>query len=213
MPKLGDIKNAKELGMKNRRLYQLRACADCGKYEWIRLNKGIPQSNLCKSCIPSHYAKLGKYKGSWKGGRIKTTEGYYTIRVYSDDFFAPMTSCNGYVLEHRLVMAKHLGRCLLPWEIVHHKGTKYPMGSIENKSDNRIENLKLLPSSKYHLQDSTNRSLIVIQKKRIDALEKQVIQLEAELILARNDLTCHGLMELSKLQQNADMLLRYLDGE
>ena len=29
------------------------------------------------------------------------------------------------------------------WEQVHHKGTKYPIGSKEDKADNRIENLEL----------------------------------------------------------------------
>jgi hypothetical protein len=41
--------------------------------------------------------------------------------VAPDDFFAPMRNKKGYVLEHRLVMAKKLGRCLQPWEIPHHR--------------------------------------------------------------------------------------------
>ena len=108
----------------------------------------------CQTCNAKRNNKMRTYNKSeeslaWKGGRT-TDHGYILVLLQPDDFFYPMTKHDGYVREHRLVMAKHLNRCLLPWEVVHHKGIKYALGSAENKQDNRIENLGLLGSNAKH---------------------------------------------------------------
>lgn len=60
------------------------------------------------------------------------------------EMFAPMATRNGhtYIPEHRLVMARSLGRPLLPTEVVHHHNGR--------KSDNRLENLELHESNGAH---------------------------------------------------------------
>jgi len=80
-------------------------------------------------------APRGSRHGFWKGGRSKTEYGYLLVAVERPDPLFSMATISGYALEHRLVMARSLGRPLLPTETVHHINGK--------RDDNRIENLQL----------------------------------------------------------------------
>lgn len=124
------------------------ACMDCGKERWVQVIGGKPRNLRCCRCSSKlRIYPIGCKSTSWKGGRKINGAGYILIWIAEDDFFYSMTNSQGYVLEHRLVVAKALGRCLQPWEIVHHKGARYPQDSIENRQDNRYpKNLELTTS-------------------------------------------------------------------
>jgi hypothetical protein len=86
-------------------------------------------------------SELGKgHRNHWNGGRTVTPSGY--VQILSPGH--PYADCKGYVMEHRLVMEAHLGRVLLPTEVVHH------INGI--KDDNRIENLMRFDSNPDHMQ-------------------------------------------------------------
>lgn len=67
----------------------------------------------------------------------RTTKGYIIVRRPGH----PMATRQGYVMEHRLVMAEALGRLLTPDEVVHHKNGI--------KTDNRLENLEVMSKSSH----------------------------------------------------------------
>lgn len=85
---------------------------------------------LSNGIAPSR--KFGETHGSWKGGISKNGDGYVLIR---DNHFPEMLNRSGYVLKHRIEMAKYLNRPLTKNESVHHIDG--------NKENNDISNLQL----------------------------------------------------------------------
>lgn len=89
----------------------------------------------------------------WKGGRFFSEAGY--IYIYSPNH--PFKKRNGYVSEHRLIMENYIGRFLTQKEIVHHIN--------ENRSDNRIENLKLMMNNSEHRKEHTKNISCICGEK------------------------------------------------
>lgn len=85
--------------------------------------------------MPTKMKRSGADHGSWRGGRIINELGYVSVLVSLDDEMASMRGGTGYVLEHRLVVARWLGRPLSRHETVHHING--------DNGDNRLENLQL----------------------------------------------------------------------
>jgi len=78
--------------------------------------------------------RRGARHHAWQGGK-HTRNGYVFVSITKDSPYSSMAVSNGYVMEHRLVLAQHLQRPLTKNETVHHING--------NTQDNRIENLQL----------------------------------------------------------------------
>jgi len=124
-------------------------CPDCGKERNVICRSASkPYIKRCCHCatLKSHKdnPRIGRGENhyNWKGGINLNRQGYVLEYVRKDNPFYFMATntggkrFGGYILQHRLVMAKHLGRCLDAKEIVHHING--------DKTDNRIENLHLM---------------------------------------------------------------------
>lgn len=182
---LGETRKAAEIGYKGGNKWLWHACELCGKERWVVIRKREPSRKHCHSCAARLRCvnRRGANNPTWKGGK-SFKDGYILVWLDPDDFFYPMANKRGYVLEHRLVMAKHLGRCLQNWEIVHHKGIRYK--DIKNKSDNLIDNLQLVSDDR-HKQITILENKIAKLEVRVNEQGKRITLLEAENILLRRE--------------------------
>ncbi len=183
MPQVGEIKKSVELGYKrkNKSIKHFWAiCESCGKGRWVEYRKDRPAPVFCKFCAIKEVAlqRGNNVRGlHWKGGKSKASHGYMMIYLYSDDPFFSMADKKHLVYEHRLVMAKSLGRCLDKAEIVHHKNGI--------RTDNKIENLELYSGGGNHssmhnqgYQDGFKKGYLDGKNKRARELELYIQKLE-----------------------------------
>lgn len=201
MPEIGELRLSRDIGYKGHARYIWAACEACGKERWTKFEKGRVKCRFCHNCTlkdETHRKKVSEalkggkrpdFRGegawNWKGGRFLDGDGYVYIQLQPDDFFYPMAQKNGYVREHRLVMAKKLGRCLQPWEIVHHKGIRYV--GIRNKSDNLDDNLELAISGGHVFahskgyQEGYRKGLVDGRTKQIQEIRQEIRLLQWQL--------------------------------
>lgn len=117
---------------------------ECGCGEKTSLAPHTDRKRGWVKSQPVRYIHTHRARKS-SGVKVKTTDGYWQVLVHEgDDFFcmSKMHGCASYVLEHRLVMARHIGRALKTPEVVHHEN--------EVKTDNDIANLRLFPDQAAH---------------------------------------------------------------
>lgn len=167
-PVLGEKVRAVDIGRKGRGHVYWNVCIECNKGRWLTKNRSIGAPDLCHKCaITTAYRKRNDI-GNWKGG-YTDHNGYVMVKLKRDNFFISMADANRYVREHRLVMARHLNRRLLPWEIVHHKNGI--------KTDNRIENLQLISAGYLHISDTQLKVAAKKLYKENEILKKSVYDL------------------------------------
>lgn len=102
--------------------HRKKPCTDCGK--------------LCNSrhtglCVACNNKARGRRDGTIEFETVRQDGDYLALAVPFDH----PGGTKGWMLQHRYLMQKHLGRALLPGETVHHKNGL--------KTDNRLSNLEL----------------------------------------------------------------------
>ena len=110
------------------------------------MQAGNGRSGWTAVSMVSYAAKMtGPGNPAWKGGvtYFRKKGNYAPVKyVRCPPTFAAMARKDGYVMEHRLLVAQAIGRCLLRAEVVHHDN--------HDPQDNRLENLMLFATNRDH---------------------------------------------------------------
>ena len=109
-----------------------KTCPQCG--EEFGLNKPPNELRRQKYCSPRCAGKAGGRKPRPGGARYVNSDGYVFVYVPPEER-PPGHENTRHQPEHRLVIAKDIGRWPESWETVHHING--------DRTDNRLENLQL----------------------------------------------------------------------
>jgi hypothetical protein len=131
---------------KDKNQYCGRACN--GYYrgqDWAKhAHKG--RAAWTEKSVASFSRKMsGQNNPAWKGGvtYFRKHGNYKPIKyVRCPAEFMAMARKDGYVMEHRLLVAQAMGRCLLRSEVVHHRN--------HDPQDNALSNLAVFVSNRAH---------------------------------------------------------------
>jgi len=125
------IENRNKLGQIIGKPILSKICPNCKKIFKTYFSQN--RKHCSRSCYWQSMSKFyfGKNASGWKGGKVKHIGGYIAIRKNKT-----------YILEHRLIVEKYLGRSLKSVEQIHH------INGI--KTDNRLKNLYLFNSISEH---------------------------------------------------------------
>lgn len=182
MAQVGEVKLDWNEAHTRKRRYIYSKCPSCGLERWLMYGRCTVPTRNCKSCSAKLMWRVGSRHTQWNGGRqYDKHSGYVKIWVDSNNPYFDMavktSDTTGHILEHRLVMAEHIGRCLKVNEHVHHRNNI--------KRDNRIENLQLLSPNDHiiHTQICSSCDL----KLKVKLLEWRVKELESKLREVTNE--------------------------
>lgn len=136
---------------------ETRTCKHCGGEFEFRLamakyNAGVYCTRQCEK----------DYRYTQSLGRTKMTkDGYVVVKMPEH----PNAQATGWIMEHRVVMEKSLGRHLEPDENVHHKNG--------DRSDNSLGNLELWNSSQpfgQRVEDKVAFAVAILQRYSPESL-------------------------------------------
>ncbi len=131
-----------------------KICPNCEK-EFFIYDKYRQQKFCSKKCMNN-----GINSAKWKGGKYIDGQGYVHVKNRNH----PYADHQGYILEHRLVMEKKLGRFLLITEEIHHLDY--------NKQNNNPNNLELHNSSSHRTKHNLENNPFKGRKHSLETKQK-----------------------------------------